>query len=138
LGLDYELSVYDHNTGRVTANLTIADQGRLKPLQSVQLVVPSAEGTGYVDLSVALQTWEEDGKLRARVHCLKALADRAEIQLRTSHLDGKQEMLTWYYHVIPIAEHLKDEAQSGQPEKATTADDSVSLPAASVEPKPER
>jgi hypothetical protein len=41
----------------------------------------------------------------------RELAERAEIQLKTSSLDGKQQALTWYYHVIPIAEYLKNGEQ---------------------------
>jgi len=108
LKLDYELSATDHGTGRVTINLTIANEGRLKPLdRGVQLVVPSKDGTGYVDLSVNLERETADGKQHVRVHCLRELAERAEIHLATNTLDGKQDPLTWYYHSIPIAKYLK-------------------------------
>ena len=43
LKLKYDVSVKDHGTGRVTVTLTIADQGRLKPLTSVVLVIPTEE-----------------------------------------------------------------------------------------------
>lgn len=108
LKLKYEVSVKDHSTSRVTITLSISDQGRLKPLDSVDLMIPGQEGTGPVDLSVSLATSEENGKQVARVHVLKELAMRAEIQLKTHRLDDKQEPLTWYYHSIPIAEYLKD------------------------------
>lgn len=39
LKLSYEVSVYDHGTGRVTATLTIADEGRLAPLDAVELCI---------------------------------------------------------------------------------------------------
>jgi hypothetical protein len=39
------------------------------------------------------------------------LAERAEIWLKTSSLDGKREALTWYYHAIPIAEYIKNGEQ---------------------------
>lgn len=115
LKLKYDVSVKDHGTGRVTVVLTIADQGRLKPLYSVHLVVPAKDrdkdGSGYVDLSVSLATREIDGKQVARIHLLKELAERADFQLRTSHLDGKQQLSLWHYHVIPIAEYFKDAGQ---------------------------
>lgn len=116
LKLDYQVAAVDHGTGRVTVNLTIADQGRLKPLTGVDLVVPSRDGTGYVDLAVPLATRNVDGKLTATAHLLKSLAERAEIDLKTSTLDGKQEPLTWYYHAIPIAGYL-DRADRGQKRK---------------------
>jgi len=109
LKLQYEVTATDHGTGRVTVNLTIADEGRLKPLdRGVALVIPSKDGKGYVDLSVSLERNMVDGKQYVSVHLLKDLAERAEIQLRTETLDGKQEPLTWYYHVIRIADVLKD------------------------------
>lgn len=115
LKLKYDVSVKDHGTGRVTVVLTVADQGRLKPLNSVNLVVPGKDKNkddgNYVDLSVALATREEGGKQVVRVHLLRELAERAEIQLRTGHLDGRQEPLTWYYHVIPLAEYLPNGEQ---------------------------
>ncbi len=111
LRLKYDVSSVDHGTGRVTVNLTIADEGRLKPLDSVDLVIPSNDGTGFVDLSLPLATRKVGGKLLASVHLKRELADRAEIQLRTSTLDGKKEALTWWYHVIPIAKYIKNGEQ---------------------------
>jgi hypothetical protein len=107
LKLQYEVAATDHGTGRVTINLTIADQGRLKPLdRGVYLVIPNDDGTRFVDLSISLAIREVDGKQVVSVHLLKELAERAEIQLKTSTLDGRQEPLTWYYHTIPIADYL--------------------------------
>jgi len=112
LKLDYEVSVVDHGTGRVTVTLTIADEGRLKPLRSVDLNFPSKDkhkdGGYMVDLSLSLATEKVDGKLLVRVHLKRELAERAEIDLNTLSLDGKQEALTWYYHPIPIAEYIKN------------------------------
>ena len=111
LKLKYDVSLQDHGTGRVTVNLTIADHGRLKPLNSVDLVIPSKDGTGYVDLALSLATREVAGKEVVRVHLKRELAEQAEIHLKTSSLDGKQTPLTWYYHVIPIAEYIKNGEQ---------------------------
>lgn len=108
LKLKYEVAVEDHGTGRVTIKLSISDQGRLKPLDSVDLMIPGQEKSGPVDLSLSLATSDENGQQVARVHVLKELAMRAEIQLKTHRLDGKEEPLTWYYHSIPIAQYLKD------------------------------
>lgn len=111
LKLNYDVSVTDHKTGRVTIVLKIADYGRLKPVYSVDLSIPAKEshnGRGhYADLVVALALRKEDGKDVARVHILKELAERASIQLKTNHRDGKQAAATWYYHRIPIAKYLK-------------------------------
>jgi len=133
LKLDYEVSAVVHVTSRVTVNLTIADQGRLKPLESVDLVIPSQEGTGYVDLSVSLAAREVDGKLHVRVHLIRELAERAEIQFRTWALDGDQKPRTWYYYSIPIAKFMRDAEQKiTAPPKAAEAGGAGSTPAASV------
>ncbi|MEX2176288.1 MAG: hypothetical protein WD872_18140 [Pirellulaceae bacterium] len=109
LKLNYEVTAQDHGTGRVTVVLTIADEGRLAPLdRGVDLVIPSQEGTGYVDLSLSLERKSVDGKQVVRVHLKRELAKRAEIQLKTNTLDGKQSPRTWYYHSIPLADHLPE------------------------------
>jgi hypothetical protein len=115
LKLNYDVSVVDHGTGRVTVTLTIADEGRLKPLDSVDLAIPgqdkNKDGSHWMDLVVSVDARKEDGKSTARVHINKELAKRAEIHLKTSNLDGKQLALTWYYHVIPISKYLKNGEQ---------------------------
>lgn len=108
LGLKYDVTVSNHGTGRVTINLTIADEGRLKPLRSVDLVIPNKHKSGFVDLSLSLAVKNADGKQTASAHLLKEWAERAEIHLNTASLDGKHEALTWYYHVIPVADYLKN------------------------------
>jgi hypothetical protein len=109
LKLKYDLVVQDHGTGRVTAVLTIADEGRLKPLDSVDLVIPGSDKTGYLDLSVSLATSKENGKVVARAHLNKDLAERAELQLKTHALDGKSSPRTWYYYSIPLAKAMAAE-----------------------------
>jgi hypothetical protein len=109
LKLQYDVSATDHGTGRVTINVTIADEGRLKPLdRGVSLVIPSQDKSGYVDLSVSLERRMESGKQMLSIHLTRELAERGQIQLKTNMLDGKQQPLTWYYHVIPIADYLKN------------------------------
>jgi hypothetical protein len=110
LKLAYDVSCIEHGTGRVTVNLTIADEGRLKPLTAVELLIPGEGGTGFVDLSIPLAVRKVDGNSRVDIHLKREWAMRAEIQLRTRTLDGKSEPLTWYYHSIPIGKYLKNPA----------------------------
>ena len=108
LGLKYDVAATDHKTGRVTIKLTIHDERKLKPLNSVVFYIPGSDGTGYVDLSLPVAVENVDGKRTATVHLHKDLAKRAEIHLKTSAIDGKREALTWYYYAIPFADHLQD------------------------------
>ncbi len=113
LKLKYDVSVTVHDSGRVTVNLTITDQGQLKPLDSVQLAVPSQDKSGFYDLSLSLATENVDGKLTARAHLNRDLAERAELHLVTHTPPegggGKSER-TRYYHTIPVAKYIKDAA----------------------------
>lgn len=115
LKLDYEVSVHDHGTGRVTIKFILTDEGRLKPLNSIDFYIPSTDkhksGGHMADLVLSLATREVDGKQVTSIHVKKELIEKAEIQLKTSHFDGKQEPLTWYYHSIPIAEYMKMKEQ---------------------------
>jgi len=108
LRLKYDVSVFDHDTGRVTVTFSLEDEGRLKPIDSIDLSIPSKEkhtGGGYKsDLTISMATRKEGNKQVARVHIRKDWAARAEIQLKTGYLDGKQEAMTWYSHSIPLKE----------------------------------
>lgn len=121
LKLKYDVTVQDNGTGRVTVTLTIADEGRLGPLRSIDLGIPAQvkepDGGTYMDLSVSLLPRKEDGKQVVRIHLLRDLAARAAITLNTDQLDGKQLGLTWYYHSIPLAKLVKEAAEKAKEEK---------------------
>ena len=106
LKLKYDVSVYDHDTGRVTIKFELVDEGRLKPITSVDLSIPSEEkhkrGGFKSDLTMSMALTKDGDKQVARVHIRKDWAERAELHIKTGHLDGKLEPLTWYYHSIPL------------------------------------
>jgi hypothetical protein len=111
LKLKYDVSVQDHGTGRATVVFTLADEGRLKPLDEVQLAIPAQtknkDGSYWMDLVVSIDmTKTEGGKRVGRIHILKELAERAEIRLNTHTMDGKMDLLTRLHHVVPIAKYL--------------------------------
>lgn len=115
LKLVYDVATTDHGTGRVTITVTIADEGRLKPLsRGVSLHIPDQGGSGYADLSVNLERRQEGGKQVVSIHLTRELAERGAIHLKTDHLDGKVEPLTWYYHSIPLADYLKKAEQKAK------------------------
>lgn len=117
LKLKYNVSVYDHDTGRVTVRFTLEDEGRLKPITSIDLHIPSDEmheGGGFKsDLTISMAVSKEGAKQVGRVHIRKDWASRAEIHIKTGQLDGKREKATWYYHAIP----LKDLMTRAKPHK---------------------
>jgi hypothetical protein len=112
LKLKYDVAVQDHGTGRVTVVLTLADEGRLAPLDEVQLVIPGRQtekdGSHWMDLVVSIDMRKAaDGTRVGRVHLLKEWAERAEIQLNTHAMDGKVDVTTRLHHVIPVAKYMK-------------------------------
>ena len=66
LKLKYDVSVYDHDTGRVTVKFTLEDEGRLKPITSIDLHIPSDEkhdGGGFKsDLTISMATRKDGPK----------------------------------------------------------------------------
>lgn len=139
LQLNYDLTVQDHGTGRVTFVFVLADEGRLKPLDEVQLVIPAREknsdGSYWMDLVVSIDMVKaEGGKRVGRVHILKGLAERAEIQLNTHTMDGKLDPMTRLHHVIPLGKYLKNAPVAAPAAKAEPARE----PAAAAPPATER
>ena len=125
LKLKYEVDVAevvidDRGTVLVTVVLTLEDEGRLKPLDEVQLVIPSRQpfkDGGYgADLVVSIDMKQgADGKRVGRVQFLPELAERAEIQLNTHALDGKTDPMTRLHHVIAVAKYLKQPPAGAAP-----------------------
>jgi len=79
LKLNYDVSIYDHDTGRVTIKFIL-------------------------DFTMSMALRKDGEKRVGSIHIRKVWAERAEIQIKTGHLDGKQEPRTWYYHSIPLNE----------------------------------
>jgi hypothetical protein len=88
LELQYDVSVYDHDTGRVTVEFELIDSGRLEPIASVDLHIPSSEehdgGGSKSDLTVSMALRKDGAGQLARVHIRKDWAERAEILIKTA------------------------------------------------------
>ena len=139
LKLKYDLSVQDHGTGRVTIVFTLADEGRLKPLDEIELAIPGQEqnkyGGHWMDLVVPIDMARIDGgKSVGRVHILKEWAERAEIRLNTHTMDGKIDPLTRLHHVIRISEYMKNTPAEAAKPAATLPTE----PPASAQPATEQ
>lgn len=136
LKLKYDVAVQDHGTGRVTVVFTLSDEGRLKPLDEIQFVVPGQEknkdGGRWMDLVVSLDMVKTDGGKRVgRVHIRKDLAERAEIWLNTHTMDGKMDPLTRLHHVIAVGRYMKNAPAAGaKPVAAAAAEPPAAAPPA--------
>ncbi|MBX3448421.1 MAG: hypothetical protein KF777_02625 [Planctomycetaceae bacterium] len=119
LKLDYTVEATDHGTDRVTVVFTLVDEGRLKPLDEVRLVIPAekknSDGSYWMDLTVALEMRPQpDGSRVGRIHLRRDWAARGEIHLDTHTLDGKLDPLTRLHHVIPLKETVTNAAKASR------------------------
>ncbi|MGH7133175.1 MAG: hypothetical protein ACREJO_14675 [Phycisphaerales bacterium] len=106
LKLNYTVEAQDNGGGRMSVTFTLADEGRIKPLTSVDLAVPSKDGSGYFDVVVRLSPFERDGKKVYVMQLTRDLAERGEIDLKTHTMDGKQ-MIDWAYHRVVLEKYAK-------------------------------
>jgi hypothetical protein len=109
----------------VTVEFTLADEGRLKPVDAVELEIPAPvakDGSQVPDLAVPMELKQSnDGKRVARFEIRKDWAERAQIWLTTNWFDGKQLVMTRYHYMIPVARYLKDGAAAPAPAKPAAA-----------------
>jgi hypothetical protein len=110
-GLKYEVEVRDAGIDKLTVVLTLADEGRLKPVYSIDLVAFSKQtdnqgGRSYdVKAPIELKP-TEDGRRAGQVQIRREFLDRAKIRILTRMLDGKQQPSGGVYYDIPIAKYL--------------------------------
>jgi hypothetical protein len=109
-GLKYDVTINEADGNKVTVEFTVADEGRLKPFYSVQVVAFSKQtdsqgGRSYdVKAPIELKSTEE-GKRVGQVQIRKDLADRAMIRILTLTVDGKRRSSAAYYD-IPLKKYL--------------------------------
>jgi hypothetical protein len=112
-GLKYEVAVHDDGGDKLTVVFTLADEGRLKPFYSLELVAMSKQADGQgrrsydVKAPIELKPTTE-GKRSGEVQIPKDAADRAKIRILTRTVDGKRQPSGGAYYDIPIAKYLKN------------------------------
>jgi hypothetical protein len=115
LQLQYDVVVSESIGGRVSVTFTLADEGRLKPITGVYLYIPAEkaekDGGRYADLFVPVAMKTVAGKQVVNFEVTKGWARRAEIQLITLTLDGKQGVpgqrtQPSYLYSIPLAKYV--------------------------------
>ena len=115
LQLKYEVTAADLGNGRVDFALLVSDEGSLKPLDSIDLVISSGSRCGGAnDLSLSLATVTHEGKISTHVVLSKELAARADFRLRNFSLNVDKEPYKFYYHSIPLAPSLKSAKMTEQ------------------------
>mgnify|MGYP003337524107 FL=1 len=121
-GLKYDVQVESGNADKLLVRITIADQGRLKPIHSVFVMAfsnPDRTGTNLVKSPVTMKP-TEDGKLAGQIEVSKAYADRAVIRIFTMTVDGRSHTTGpsagARYYDLPVNKFLKkNPAASPQP-----------------------
>ncbi len=118
-GIKYDVEVHDGGGDTATVVFTLADEGRLKPFHSVELIVLSKEtdnqgGHSYdVKTPIVLKT-TEDGRRVGEVKIRKQFLDRAQIRILTDKFDGQPQQWLANYEV-PIRKFLDKEPGTRSP-----------------------
>ncbi len=111
-GLKYDVAVQDAGSDTLTVVFTLADEGRLKPIYSIELVAFSKQtdkqgGRSYdVKAPIELKP-TEDGRRVGQVQIRKEFVDRAKFRILTQMVDGKRQPSGGSYLDIPLAKFLK-------------------------------
>jgi hypothetical protein len=111
-GLKYDVEVIDAGSDTLTVVFTLADEGRLKPFYSLELVAfnkqADSQGRRSYDVKAPIELKPtKDGKRAGQVQIPKETVDRAKIRILTRMVDGKQQPSGGAYYDIPIAKYLK-------------------------------
>lgn len=116
LKLRYDVTVSDPANGQVAVEFALADEGRLAPLDAVELMIPRADGSGSYDLTAPLALRAADGRRVVRFNLRTDWAARAEVWLTTHSLDGKTVVgVTRCHHRIRVADAMQRPAPASAP-----------------------
>jgi hypothetical protein len=109
-GLKYEVQASATAGDKVNVLFTLADEGRLKPINSATLVAfskPDYDGSRSVlaHAPIVLKL-NKDGKLAGQAQISKELLDRAQVQILTLSVDGKRQTAGAASYYIPLKKFL--------------------------------
>ena len=128
--MKYDVEMKPVEGDKQTVVFTLADEGRLKPFYSIEVVafsrqIDSQGGRSY-DLKAPIELKAtDDGKRAGEVQIRKDLADRAIIRILTLTVDGKRRSSAAYYD-IPLKKFLN----KAQAASSTKLPPSVAAPSA--------
>jgi len=110
-GLKYDVKINDAGSDTVTIVFTLADEGRLKPLSTIELYAFNKEtdeqgGHAYdVKETIELKP-TKDGRRVGQAQMPKKFVDRAKIRILTKTVDGKRQQPGFADYEIPIRRFL--------------------------------
>jgi hypothetical protein len=109
--MKYDVEVHDAGGDKLTVVFTLADEGRLKPIYSIDLIAFSKQvdnqgGRSYDLLEPIKLKATADGKHVGEAQMRKDLVDRAKIRIITLTVDGKRQPSGGVFYEIPIAKYL--------------------------------
>jgi hypothetical protein len=130
--LKYDVAVHDADGDKLTVVFTLADEGRLKPFYSIDLVAFSkqtdSQGGRSYDVMVPIKLKPAaDGKRTGQVQIRKEFVDRAKIRIITLMVDGKRQPSGGAVYDIPIGKYLNKTPVAASP----LAPSPISAPSAS-------
>jgi len=110
-GLKYDVTIQDADSDTVTVVLTVADEGRLKPIYSIDVVAFSkqldSQGGRSYDVKARIELKPtDDGQRAGQVQIPKKFAAGAKIRILTQMVDGKRQPSGGSYYDIPLAKYL--------------------------------
>ena len=109
-GLKYDVAVSDADGDKLTVVFTLADEGRLKPFYSVDLVAfskPDSGGSRTYNFNEPIKLKPgDDGKRVGQGQIPKKFLERAQIRIITLTVDGKRQPSGGAFYDIPIAKYL--------------------------------
>jgi hypothetical protein len=120
----YDVEVHDAGSDTLTVVFTLADEGRLKPFYSIELVAFSkqadSQGRRSYDVKAPIELKPtEDGKRTGQAQIRKEFLGRAKIRILTRTVDGKRQPSGGAYFDIPIAKYLNKSPAAGSPATAS-------------------
>jgi hypothetical protein len=122
-GIKYVVEVTPADDDKVNVVFTVADEGRLKPFYSADVVAFSknadSQGRRSYDVKASIPFQATvDGKRAGQVQIPKQFVDRAMIRILTQTFDGKRRTYAAYYD-IPLKKYLNDAPVTASGDKGT-------------------
>jgi hypothetical protein len=119
-GLKYDVQVTDAGDDKVNIVFTLADEGRLKPFHSLELIafskVTDNEGRRSYDMQIPIELKPTaDGKRAAQVQMRKEFLDRAHFRVLTHMVDGQRQPSGGAYYNIQVKKFLNNGPAQGAP-----------------------